>query len=80
MKVGELMAILEEHDEDAEVILVTQANYPLEHALGGVALRSEYLDSDGGRLGNGKQTSDVLLVEGQSLGYGSRSAWDVAIR
>lgn len=92
MKVHELISILEDCDPDAEVILAEQPNYPMEHALAGVAVREEYLDledededegdEDEGEgpysqeLGQGARRNDVLLLDGQHLRYGDRDAWN----
>lgn len=44
MKVHELIAILEDCDPEAEVLLATQPHYPLEFRLAGVTVREEMLD------------------------------------
>lgn len=86
MKVSELIEILEEQDPEAEVILQSQSNWPFEVALAGVTTRDEVLraegddDDEGRELGPGLARSDVFLVEGEQLRYGSRTAWAVATR
>jgi len=84
MTVGELIEMLENHDPEAKVLLMTQENWPFENALVGVTSREEMHD-DGEdedddaapqRDGSGELApSDVFLVEGQQLRYGSKAAW-----
>jgi hypothetical protein len=92
MKVSELIELLEEQDPDAEVLVMMQQNWPFECSLAGVTTREEMLradrdeDGDGDdddeepRLERGTAKSDVLLVEGEQLRYGSKTAWSVATR
>jgi len=92
MKVSELIELLEEQDPDAEVLVMMQENWPFECALAGVTTREEMLradredrdeddeDDEEPRLESGTAKSDVFLVEGQQLRYGSKTAWQVATR
>jgi hypothetical protein len=94
MKVSELIELLEEQDPDAEVLVMSQPNWPFELSLAGVTTREEMLradrDEDGDdddddddeerRLERGTAKSDVFLVEGEQLRYGSKTAWSVATR
>lgn len=90
MKVAELIALLKEQDPEAEVVIVSQPAWPLEYAVLGVALRSEFEDVDepehenedarGERALDGRAARDVCIVEGAQLRYGSKRAWDVAAR
>jgi hypothetical protein len=92
MKVSELIELLEEHDPNAEVLVMSQPNWPFELSLAGVTTREEMLradrdeDGDGDdddeqrRLERGTAKSDVFLVEGEQLRYGSKTAWSVATR
>ena len=67
-----------------------QKNWPFECSLAGVTTRDEMLraderDEDDGeqvepRIESGTAKSDVFLVEGEQLRYGSKTAWDVATR
>jgi hypothetical protein len=84
MKVKTLIALLQNHDPNAEVYLATQPSYPFEHSIGGVACRADLPrepreegdepESDGGA------PSDVFIAEGRQLRYGSKDIWDVASR
>jgi hypothetical protein len=84
MKVSELIELLEEQDPDAEVLLMMQKNWPFECSLAGVTTRDEMLraderDEDDGeqvepRIESGTAKSDVFLVEGEQLRYGSKTA------
>ncbi|WP_223643764.1 hypothetical protein [Corallococcus sp. EGB] len=91
MKVSELIELLEEQDPDAEVLIMSQQNWPFENAVAGVAVREEMLradrDEDGDdddaeepRYERGTAPNDVFLVEGEQLRYGSKTAWQVAVR
>jgi len=89
MKVSELIELLEEQDPDAEVLVMSQPNWPFELGLAGVTTREEMLradrdedgdDGDEPRLERGTAKSDVFLVEGEQLRYGSKAAWSVATR
>ena len=90
MKVKELIDILEEQDPDAEVLIMSQQNWPFENGVHGVTVRSEMdgEDEDGENedgpdttaARDGRATNDVFIVEGSQLRYGSKTAWDVATR
>ena len=93
MKVSELIELLEEQDPDAEVLVMMQQNWQFECSLAGETTREEMLradrDEDGNgdddedeepRLERGTAKSDVFLVEGEQLRYGSQTAWSVATR
>ena len=92
MKVSELIELLEEQDPDAEVLVMSQPNWPFELSLAGVTTREEMLradrdeDGDGDddneepRIERGTAKNDVFLVEGEQLRYGSKTAWSVATR
>ena len=87
MKVKELIDILEERDPDAEVLIMSQQNWPFENGVYGVTVRSEMDGDDEDEDGadttaarDGRATTDVFIVEGSQLRYGSKTAWDVATR
>lgn len=86
MKVRELIAVLEEQDQDARVLIMSQQNWPFENGVHGVAVRSEIEASDDDEddaphaVRDGRAQSDVFIVEGSQLRYGSKAAWDVATR
>ncbi|MGN6107593.1 MAG: hypothetical protein ACTHU0_20960 [Kofleriaceae bacterium] len=73
MKVRELM-MLEELDPNAKVFIMSQKHWPFEYAVDGIAVREE-LQGDDERLEEGTSTSDVFIVEGEQLRYGSGAAW-----
>ena len=89
MKVRELIEVLGNiPDQDAEVLVMTQSSYPLEYRLAGVAVREDFADIDeeethDGETGQpasrsraGEEATDVFLVEGSQIRYGSPRAWD----
>lgn len=87
MKVKELIDILEEQDPDAEVLIMSQQNWPFENGVYGVTVRSEMDGDDEDEDGadttaarDGRATNDVFIVEGSQLRYGSKTAWNVATR
>ncbi len=89
MKVSELIELLEEQDPDAEVLVMSQPNWPFELSLAGVTTREEMLraereerddDDYEPRFERGTAKNDVFLVEGEQLRYGSKTAWSVATR
>lgn len=87
MTVGELIAALEDYDENAEVLIMSQQSWPFENSVYGVIAREDIPqnepdedeeeedeeerdeDRDGAR-------SDVFILEGRQLRYGSKAAWD----
>ena len=87
MKVKELIEILEDMDQEASVFLASQPNWPFEYSVAGVAVREDFSgddDEDGGgeerAYERGTAASDVFIVEGQQLRYGSKAAWSAARR
>ena len=89
MTVAELIERLQECDPDAEVRIMSQENWPFENAVAGIAVREEFVDDDEDceddereepRYEKGTAPSDVFIVEGQQLRYGSKAAWRVASR
>jgi hypothetical protein len=87
MKVKDLIEFLEDCDPEASVLIVTQSHWPFENSVHGVALREDVGsdegcddDDDESRFPEGTSGSDVLIVEGSQLRYGSRAAWDAARR
>jgi hypothetical protein len=81
MRVRELIELLHCFDTEAEVVITTQPNYPMEHAIAGVAVRAKLRDEPGDeREPLGAAPSDVILVEGPWLRYGDLAVWDAARR
>ena len=80
MKVKELMELLAQCDADADVVVMEQPNYPIEHGLAGVATRGDCRKSYEQRYAPDTTPNDVLLVEGPWLRYGEAAAWDAARR
>jgi len=87
MKVRDLIEMLEDQDPDAEVLIMSQENWPFENAIAGVAIREDFVDhdeddepGDEGRYEKGTAPNDVFIVEGQQLRYGSKAAWNAATR
>jgi len=79
MKVSELIELLRGFDADAEVVLSTQPNYPMEHAVAGITERAALHDeSPASRETVGAAPNDVILIEGRWLRYGDLAAWDAA--
>lgn len=79
MTVGELKDLLEDMDDDVEVRLMTQENYPFENAVQGCCLRSEMHGEDEEEEAESVESQEEILyiVEGRQIGYGSKTAWDL---
>jgi hypothetical protein len=82
MKLRDLINILEEIEEelgdgDHEVLLMTQESWPFECTIEKIAIRKEFDDSDTEEThsNNGTSPTDIFLVEGKQLRYGSKKAW-----
>jgi hypothetical protein len=78
VKVLQLIDLLSEYQENAEVRLVTQPHWPLEHGLDGIVSKSEI---DAHEADDDEDTPEpeidvVYLLEGSPHGYGRRAAWD----
>jgi hypothetical protein len=72
MNVRDLIEMLQDYDEDAEVFIMEQPNWPFEYSVIGVISRSEFeKDED-----NDKDSNDVFLLEGRQLRYGNKNAWN----
>lgn len=86
MKVCELIEFLSAQDPNAEVCVLNQPHFPIEHSIGAAVVRSDLMqaavDSDTEapmRCVDGAAPSDIVLVEGRWLRYGSRVAWYVRL-
>ena len=77
MKVRQLIDLLSEYQADAEVRLVTQPHWPLEHALEGVVSKSEIdaHEADDNEDVPEPEVDVVYLLEGSHHGYGRGAAW-----
>jgi hypothetical protein len=85
MKVKELIAVLKELEPNAQVLIIaSQPNWPFEIELSGVVTRAECDEPDeDGNVEAKASTSDLLptdvfLVEGQQLRYGSKTPFRLA--
>ena len=78
MKVRELIDLLSEYQEDAEVRIVTQPRWPLEHGVAGVVSKSEIdaFEAEDDEDPPEPEVDVVYLLEGTSHGYGRKAAWD----
>ena len=82
MTVGELIELLEQYDRDANVLIMEQPNWPFEYAIEGVISREEVMDMSREEDGDdviprdGEEKSDVFILEGTQLRYGSKDAWN----
>ncbi len=77
MKVSKLLEALQDCDPDARVILATQSHRPLEsHAIG--IVQRDWYDADPDATSREGRPNDVLILEGDQIGYGIRAAWDAA--
>jgi len=72
MTVGELKAILEDLEDDVEVVMQYQPNYPLKSEIAGATLKSEVE----GEKPEFDEVDVLYLVEGEQIGYGNKAAWN----
>jgi hypothetical protein len=86
MTVSELIEILQDMDPSARVLIMSQQTWPFENAVVGVTIREEIMRADAEEDGDeddveieydeGTAATDVFIVEGRQLRYGSKTAWD----
>ena len=85
MKVRELIEALNDCDPEASVLIMSQPHWPFEYALAHVAVRRDFEESAEddndeerrpARDSEGRSASDVFIVEGSQLRYGSANAWN----
>ena len=77
MTVRELIELLEDQDQDATVLIMSQPSWPFEHEVRGVAARADFAEVDpDGDPADRRRPEDVFLVEGGQLRYGDKAAWD----
>lgn len=87
MKVSELIAMLNDQDPNAEVLIMSQPNWPFEIEVDGVVSREQIVEEAKARKDYDEDDdcasyrdggpNDVFLVEGNQLRYGSKLAWDI---
>ena len=80
MTIDEMIERFEEYRDllggEAEVRLMTQANWPFEYWIAGLASAADMREAS---EHEDITDDDVLyIVEGTQLGYGSKEAWEVA--
>ena len=80
MIVRELIALLEDMDPEATVLIASQPSWPFEYSVAGVVAREEVRDEDADEEGErtyerGTAGNDVFIVEGDQLRYGSKTVW-----
>ena len=85
MKLKDLTGLLERYEAEVggevEVRLMTQMQYPFEHALSGVTDTCAILDFTGKAPDTiAAEENIVYIVEGSQLGYGKKDAWETAER
>lgn len=79
MTVKELIRQLQEQDPQAEVLFMAQPRWPFEYSIRReLVTRKELRDEgeDGDLESPETSPTDVFLVEGSQLRYGSKKAWD----
>jgi hypothetical protein len=83
MTVGHLIRILQVLDEDTEIRIASQPNWPFEYSIAGVTTRSRYDDEEDGMESDsepGEEDQDppdiAFIVEGEQLKYGDKKAFD----
>jgi hypothetical protein len=71
MKVQELIALLQDADPNADVLIMSQPQWPFEHAVAGIAVREHFAPKSDGNV----CPNDVFILEGSQERYGSKEAW-----
>lgn len=80
MKVKQLIELLAQHDAEADVVIMEQPHYPMEHRVAGVATREDCYRESSHCYEAGASPNDVILVDGAWLRYGCRESWHTAHR
>lgn len=95
MTVGELIHLLGQYDEDAEVILGIQPSYPFEHRVRGVCTRGDFVEPDVEDYSENAESdsepwrdsfttkgkrNDVFICEGGQIRYGDRDMFEACSR
>lgn len=89
MTVSHLIELLSDCDPDARVLIGSQPSWPFEWSIAGITLREDFDEGDkggdedygtfnlrDGRSDESKRGSDVILLEGAQLAYGSKDMWN----
>lgn len=79
MQVKDLLRILERADPEANVLIMEQPHYPFEHDIAGVTSREDFEEDCDREFDSATPAiaqSDVFIVAGAQLRYGSDGAWD----
>ena len=86
MKLRELIEELESLEdhlgceaEDANVFIMSQQSWPFENSIFRVCIRQEMDQCEVSKedySANGVRASDVFIVEGSQIRYGSKKAWE----
>ena len=69
MKVGELVELLSDFDEELEVRTMSQPGWPFEYRIQGLWSGDATDEED-------EWAKAVYIVEGTQLGYGTKRAWE----
>ena len=77
MLVRDLMAMLEKMHPDARVLMVREPRWPWEHDVAHVVVRKDIECND---RDEHWERDDVLLLEGDRVGFGPEFAWADANR
>ena len=77
MTVRELIEMLEDCNEDAEVRMAYQPSYPLESQIACVTADSDLQPDEDDEVNDEESTDGevVWLCEGSQVGYGRKSVW-----
>jgi hypothetical protein len=87
MKVIDLKEVIENLDDDVEVRLMIQPNYPLEYRVEGITTDMDIANAEADRdceatgiAPRSHPAADdpkvVYLLEGTQIGYGKKIAWE----
>ena len=81
MTVGQLKDLLEGYEDDMEVRIASQPNWPFEYGIRGVVSRSEVDEEDPDEEEDEERDPSapedcLFIVEGRQLCYGNKNIWN----
>ena len=78
MTVGELKELLDQYEDECKIFIMEQPSWPFENGIAGTVQRDEFdqEDDECRRPDDKTQATDVFILEGPQLRYGSKDAWE----
>jgi hypothetical protein len=76
MTVGDALTILEEFDEDMELMIGMQPNYPLVSKIRDIILVDDNEEDKKDTPKHLRKGERVMILEGSNVGYGDKDWWE----